>query len=214
MLFLLTVAWLGAAASCSRDDGKVKKLSYPIVAIAACPQGATLEGEPPPVSFRQRCQKEATERHGASREWFPDGREMVYSEWWNGEKHGRFSLWFDNGQLRSVGAHRFGLPAGKWVYYAKDGTVLQEKTFELAAPAEGWLAQAIAGVAPVRDVPEPSLEGVESMSAEVQRAHGVLKGAPGAPGVTAPSKEALNAPAPAYTPPEPDPVFARGAKSE
>lgn len=210
LLYLLSVASVGVAISCSRDDGKTKKLVVPVVAITACPPGATLDGDVPPAGFRQRCQREATERHGASREWYEDGRERAYSEWWHGEKHGRFSIWFKDGKVRSVGAHRFGQPAGKWTYYAEDGKVLQEKTFEVAPPSEDWVAQAIAGNAPVRDVVEPA-----APSSEVTGAGAIPTPVDDTPvKITAPTKAQLNAPPPAYTAPPPDPTFSRGTPSQ
>jgi MORN repeat variant len=147
LLLLLAVA---AAPACGRDDGKNAE-RVEAVAIAACPEGASVQGQAPSAGFRQRCLRGETERHGASREWYENGRERAYSEWWNGEKHGRFALWFANGKLRSEGAHRFNQPAGKWTYYGENGAILQQKTYELTPPAADWLAQAIAGKPPVRD---------------------------------------------------------------
>ena len=118
-------------------------------AIAACPDGAVLNGSAPPEGLRQRCQLAEGVRHGASREWWPDGRERSYSEWWRGDKHGQFALYFDNGQLRSTGAHVHGKPAGLWRTYDRDGIPQQLRMFELAPPAGDWLAQAIAGRPPV-----------------------------------------------------------------
>ncbi len=147
LLFLLSAA--AANAGCSRDAGK--KDERPVVTpITACPEGAVLDGHAPPVGFRQRCQKNELERHGGLREWYENGRERAYSEWWKGEKHGRFALWFPNGKLRNEGAHSFNRPAGQWTYYGENGAILQQKTYEVAPPAADWLAKAIVGKPPVR----------------------------------------------------------------
>lgn len=210
----LAASSLTATAACTRDESA--KLQVPITAITACPKGAMLEGDAPPVGLRQRCQKDESTRHGASREWWKGGRERAFSEWWEGEKHGRFALWFESGKLKAEGAHRFGVPAGRWRYLAEDGKVLQEKTFEVAPPDADWVAQAIAGKEPVRDVPPPDLTGVanpEELGLS-GAAPGVAPNAPTKPvEVKAPDKDAVNKPAPAHTPAPADPVFARGTPS-
>jgi hypothetical protein len=141
----IIAALLGlAAAACDRASPDAP----PTVAITACPEGAALVGLAPPQGLRQRCQRSETERHGASREWYENGRERTYSEWWAGAKHGRFTLWYKTGRVRSEGAHRHGAPAGSWTYYREDGTVQQQQTFPTSPPASDWLAQAIAGNPP------------------------------------------------------------------
>ena len=232
-LFLVVAGAAGAAASCTRDDGKKLKVApSSINVITACPKGAMLDGAPPSESapppppggadFRQRCQKDESTRHGASREWYADGRERTYSEWWEGEKHGRFTFWFKNGQLRAEGSHRFGVPAGKWTYRGEDGQILQQETFPVAPPDLDWVAQAIAGKEPVRDMPptdtstEGSGVGANSISSPVNDDLPAKADGKAADGkvidrkITAPDKAA---PAPAYTPAPVDPVFSRGAQS-
>ena len=118
----------------------------PIIRIEACPSGAQLAGD----AQRQRCQLDASVRHGASSDWYANGRDRVHTEWWEGAKHGKFTLWHENGQVRSQGFHVHGKPAGEWVMYAEDGTVLQRRTFAAAPPAASWLADAIAGRPPVQ----------------------------------------------------------------
>jgi hypothetical protein len=118
------------------------------IRITACPAGAELVGDAPPRAARQRCQRGKHLRHGASRDWHENGRDRVYTEWWEGVKHGKFKLWYDSGQVRAEGSHVHGAPAGEWVYYAEDGTVLQRRTFDTPAPAAHWLADAIAGRPP------------------------------------------------------------------
>jgi hypothetical protein len=140
---------LGLAAAACGSSSNASSGAPSIVAITACPEGATLTGEAPPKGLRQRCQRTETERHGASREWYEDGRERSYSEWWAGTKHGRFTLWYKSGRVRSEGAHRHGVPAGPWTYYREDGTVDQQQTFTVSPPAGDWLAQAIAGHPPL-----------------------------------------------------------------
>jgi hypothetical protein len=136
---------LAAAASCEKSSS-TSVATAP--AITACPQGAILDGSAPPKGLRQRCQKSVSERHGASREWYEDGTERTYTEWWEGRKHGRFILRYKTGKVRSEGAHVHGEPAGDWKYYAEDGTVQQQQTFPTAPPPAEWLAQAIAGQPP------------------------------------------------------------------
>lgn len=139
------IALVGALAAVSCE----KTPATPQVApITACPEGAVLDGAAPPGGLRQRCQKSVSERHGASREWYEDGRERTYSEWWQGRKHGRFKLWYKNGRVRSEGAHRHGAAAGSWKYYNEDGSVSEEQTFPTAPPPADWLAKAIAGHPP------------------------------------------------------------------
>jgi len=135
---------LAAAASCEKSSTSVATAP----AITACPPGATLDGSAPPAGLRQRCQKSASERHGGSREWYEDGTERTYTEWWDGRKHGRFMLRYKTGKVRSEGAHVHGDPAGEWKYYGEDGTVQQQQTFPLAPPPADWLDQAIAGHPP------------------------------------------------------------------
>lgn len=207
----LTAPALVAAASCNRDGSSTQQV--PIVRITACPKGALLvEGEAPPGGVRQRCQKDESTRHGTSREWWKSGRERTFSEWWEGEKHGRFAMWFESGKLKAEGAHRFGTPAGKWRYLAEDGKVLQEQTFEVAPPETDWVAQAIAGKEPVRDMPPPDLTGVDNPAAlGLAPAQAAPKKEPVE--IKAPDKDApapAYAPAPGYAPPPADPVFARG----
>jgi hypothetical protein len=146
--FVALVVALAAAASCEKS-----RAAPAITPVTACPDGAVLEGEPPPKGLRQRCQKSATERHGASREWYEDGKQRTYSEWWEGKKHGRFQLWYKSGRVRSEGAHHHGSPAGHWKYYNEDGTVSQEQTFPTAAPPADWVEQAIAGYPPAGEAP-------------------------------------------------------------
>jgi hypothetical protein len=146
----MRLAWLlliGPVAACERSA----PADLPVVPIAACPDGAALDGAPPPRGLRQRCQKSDGVRHGASREWYEDRRERSYSEWWDGRKHGRFTLWFPGGRVRSEGAHRHGAPAGEWKYYAEDGTLQQHQTFSIAPPAPDWLARALAGHPPAAE---------------------------------------------------------------
>jgi hypothetical protein len=114
------------------------------IKITACPSGAQLAAN----AQRQRCERDGSVRHGASGERFANGRDRVYTEWWDGAKHGKFTLWYDNGQVRSQGFHVHGKPAGEWIYYAKDGSVLQKRTFAASPPADTWLADAIAGRPP------------------------------------------------------------------
>jgi len=142
----MRLAWIltvGAAAACS-DSRVTAPVVPPVTPIAACPEGATLVGAPPPDGLRQRCQKSDGERHGATREWYENRRERSYSEWWDGQKHGRFTLWFNNGQVRSQGAHRHGAPAGEWTYFREDGSVRQHQRFAVPPPSADWLAQALA----------------------------------------------------------------------
>lgn len=206
---------VAASAACTRDDGKRGQLKVAISAITACPAGATLEGEAPPAGLRQRCQKGEVTRHGASREWYEDGRERAYSEWWEGEKHGRFSQWFENGKLKAEGAHRFGQPAGQWKLYGEDGVLRQERTFAVAAPAVDWVAQALAGLPPVRDIAPAAVP--EDVAAGAQGAEVAA-----APAATVPT--VVRAPAPGTVKQDPaagqtapvpaaDPVFARGASA-
>jgi len=115
------------------------------IRINACPSGAQLAGD----AQRQRCQRDASVRHGASSDWYANGQDRVHTEWWEGAKHGKFTLWYENGQVRAEGFHVHGKPAGEWVYYAEDGTVLQRRTFAATPPADSWLADAIAGRPPV-----------------------------------------------------------------
>lgn len=115
------------------------------IGIAECPSEAQLADD----GLRQRCQRDVGVRHGASSGWYENGRNRVYTEWWDGAKHGKFTLWYDNGQVRSEGFHAHGKPAGEWVYYAEDGSVLQRRTFPALPPAATWLADAIAGRPPV-----------------------------------------------------------------
>lgn len=145
---LALVVLMGTAAGCGKSPA-----SPPITPIAACPEGATLVGDAPPKGLRQRCQKSDSERHGATRAWYDNGRERTYSEWWNGNKHGRFTLWFKDGRVRSEGAHRHGAAAGRWKYYREDGTLQQEQTFSVEPPPADWLAQAIAGHPPAPEAP-------------------------------------------------------------
>lgn len=204
---LLAAAALLSPSGCSRDEGakgSSGKLTFAIEAIKACPEGATVEGEPPPAGDRQRCQKSETTRHGASREWYSNGRERAYSEWWEGEKHGRFRLWFEDGQLRAEGAHRFGFPAGHWRYFGKDGKLMQDRTFDLAAPAEDWIAQALAGKPPVRDVPERTGGAASEMTGAGAIESPLADGLP-------PLKDEAK-PAPKAAPPAVDPVFPRGTQ--
>lgn len=205
---LLAAAALLSPSGCSRDEGAKGsggKPTFTIEAIKACPEGATVEGAPPPAGDRQRCQKSETTRHGASREWYSNGRERAYSEWWEGEKHGRFRLWFEDGQLRAEGAHRFGFPAGHWRYFGKDGKLMQDRTFELAAPAEDWIAQALAGTQPVRDVPERIGGAASEMTGAGAIESPLADGLP-------PLKDEAK-PAPKDAPPAVDPVFPRGTPS-
>jgi len=116
------------------------------IRITECPSGAELTGD----AQRQRCQLDASVRHGAASDWYASGQDRVHTEWWEGAKHGKFTLWYENGQVRSQGFHVHGKPAGEWIYYAEDGTVLQRRTFAAAAPAASWLADAIAGRPPVK----------------------------------------------------------------
>ncbi len=116
----------------------------PAIRINECPSGAQLAGD----ALRQRCQRDASVRHGASSDWYANGRDRVHTEWWEGAKHGKFTLWYENGQVRSEGFHVHGKPAGEWVYYAEDGRVLQRRTFAATPPAASWLADAIAGRPP------------------------------------------------------------------
>jgi hypothetical protein len=205
--FALAASSLAATGACTRDESA--KLQVPITAVTACPKGAMLEGEAPPKGLRQRCQKDETTRHGISRDWWKSGRERTYSEWWEGERHGRFLLWYESGKLKSESMHRFGVPAGRWRYLAEDGTVQQEQTFDVAPPEADWVAQAIAGKEPVRDVPPPDLTGVANP--ESLNLPGVAPNAPTkAVEVKAPDKDAVNKPAPAHAPAPVDPVFARG----
>ena len=141
---------VGAAAWSCREEAPEgsKAEALPVTPIAACPAGADLEGAPPPRALRQRCQKGESIRHGASREWYPDGRERTYTEWWEGQKHGQFKFWYENGQLRSEGAHALGQPAGEWRYYGKDGALKQRESFPTAPPPATWLADALAGRPP------------------------------------------------------------------
>jgi hypothetical protein len=120
----------------------------PSIRITACPPGAELAQE---NARRQRCQRDERARHGASSSWYATARDRVYTEWWEGAKHGKFTLWYENGQIRSEGFHLHGKPAGEWVYYAKDGKVLQRRTFSAAPPPTTWLADAIAGRPPVSE---------------------------------------------------------------
>jgi hypothetical protein len=148
-LLLLVV---GAAAWSCREEAPEGSSSraelLPVTPIVACPEGAEVEGAPPPQALRQRCQKSETLRHGASREWYADGRERTYTEWWEGQKHGQFRFWYDNGQVRSEGAHAYGQPAGVWKYYGKDGALKQSESFPTAPPPATWLADALAGNPP------------------------------------------------------------------
>jgi hypothetical protein len=143
------IALVGALATMSCE--KTPAASPPVAPITACPEGAVLEGAAPPAGLRQRCQKSVSERHGASREWYEDGRERTYSEWWQGRKHGRFKLWYKDGRVRSEGAHRHGAPAGPWKYYNEDGSVSEEQTFPTAPPPADWLTKAIAGQPPAAE---------------------------------------------------------------
>lgn len=140
---------VAAAAACGDAPGS--PVTPPITPIAACPEGAVLVGAAPSAGLRQRCQRSESERHGASREWYDNGRERSYSEWWDGKKHGRFTLWFKNGRVRSEGAHRHGVPAGAWKYFRDDGSLQQQATFPVSPPSADWLAQAMAGHAPAKD---------------------------------------------------------------
>lgn len=141
---------VGAAAWSCRDEAPEasKAELLPVTPIAACPAGAELEGAAPPRGLRQRCQKSETVRHGASREWYANGRERTYTEWWDGQKHGQFRFWYESGQLRSEGAHAFGQPAGDWKYYGADGALKQSESFPTPAPPASWLADALAGRPP------------------------------------------------------------------
>jgi hypothetical protein len=115
------------------------------IQIAACPSGAQLTED----AGRLRCQRDGLVRHGASGERYANGRDRIYTEWWEGAKHGKFTLWYENGQVRSEGFHAHGKPAGEWVYYGEDGSVLQRRTFATPPPPSTWLADAIAGRPPV-----------------------------------------------------------------
>jgi hypothetical protein len=129
----------------SQEPEGASRACQPIIRIAACPPGAQLADD----GGRQRCQRSESHRHGASSSWYANGRDRVYTEWWEGAKHGKFTLWYENGQVRSEGFHLHGKPAGEWVYYGEDGTVLQRRTFAASPPAASWLADAIAGRPPV-----------------------------------------------------------------
>lgn len=148
MMRLAFAVVVASAVSC-RDSSSTAL--PPVTPITACPDGAVLVGAAPPAGLRQRCQKSESERHGASREWYPDHRERTYSEWWQGAKHGRFTLWFASGRVRSEGAHRHGVPAGDWRYFFEDGRLRQQQHFDVEPPAADWLAQALAGHPPAND---------------------------------------------------------------
>jgi hypothetical protein len=118
------------------------------IRVTACPAGAQVAAEASPRAVRQRCVGIQGIRHGGSSEQYANGRDRVYTEWWQGVKHGKFKLWYENGQVRAEGSHVHGRPAGEWVYYAEDGRVLQRRTFDSRPPADTWLAEAIAGRPP------------------------------------------------------------------
>lgn len=158
MMRLALVFAVVAAVSC--NDAPVAPPEAPAgTRITACPPGADLVGSAPPAGLRQRCQKSAVDRHGASREWYETGGERSYSEWWDGQKHGRFTLWFKNGKVRSQGAHRHGAPAGEWRWFREDGSVRQQQRFAASPPPTDWLAQAIAGHPPVVDATTAAVSG-------------------------------------------------------
>jgi hypothetical protein len=132
---------------CAEGTELVGQACQPVSAIRIqeCPSGAQLAE----AGQRQRCQRDASVRHGASSDWYASGRDRVHTEWWEGRKHGKFTLWYENGQVRAEGFHVHGKPAGEWIYYAEDGSVLQRRTFDAAPPPTAWLADAIAGRPPV-----------------------------------------------------------------
>ncbi len=136
-------------ADCPAGTELVDQACQPVSAIRieACPAGAQLaEG-----ASRQRCERDANVRHGASSDWYASGKDRVHTEWWEGRKHGKFTLWYENGQVRAEGFHANGKPAGEWIYYAEDGQVLQRRTFDVAPPSDKWLEEAIAGRPPVME---------------------------------------------------------------
>ncbi len=132
---------------CAEGTELVGQSCQPVSAIRIdeCPSGAQLAEE----ASRQRCQRDASVRHGASSDWYASGKDRVHTEWWEGRKHGKFTLWYENGQVRAEGFHVHGKPAGEWVYYGESGSVLQRRSFDVKPPADTWLADAIAGRPPV-----------------------------------------------------------------
>jgi hypothetical protein len=98
-----------------------------------CPEGASLVGAAPPEGDLQRCELPGGIRHGKSRAWFENGQLRYETGWWQGRKHGTFTLWHANGRKRAEGEDRHGVPIGRWVTWAEDGTVSQERVFDAAA---------------------------------------------------------------------------------
>ncbi len=62
---------------------------------------------------------------GQSEQYFSDGKIKVRLTYKNGEKNDAFTTYFLSGQPMISGQYRNGHPAGHWIYYNEDGSVLR-----------------------------------------------------------------------------------------
>lgn len=124
-----------------------------IPADQACPDGATLHGEPPPGGTEIWCALPDGKKHGRATRWGKVGNKLADGEYQNGVKNGRFTAyhkngqkkmtvtyvdgkeegpvttWYPNGQKALEGTYRDGKGYGAWTKWDPDGNKTAEGSY-------------------------------------------------------------------------------------
>ena len=108
--------------------------------LAACPEGTTRVGAPPPDDFALWCERPGLDgrprREGAAKTWYDDGALRLEESWRDGERDGPFVEYHRNGRKAREGAWAMGRKDGTWTIWFEDGTVEEVSTWR-AGIADG-----------------------------------------------------------------------------
>ena len=85
-----------------------------------CPSGAQLSGKKPPAGQVQWCARPDGSKHGAWREWYPNGTPKSAGDYADGKMEGKWQTFYEDGSLKGEGVYKGGFKDGTWTqYYSK-----------------------------------------------------------------------------------------------
>ena len=136
--------------SAARDTGKSqtntqpdskspdKKVKASKNEIKNCPEGARLQGAPPPSGTSQWCSLPSKDgkgvHHGEFIKWYDDGKTRTISFFEHGKAHGKYLEWHPNGQKKIQGAYIDNEKDGSWIEWDNQGAKQIQGTYKNGAP--------------------------------------------------------------------------------
>ncbi len=98
---------------------------------AACPNGTTLVGEPPPKGRGIHCEQPDGKMHGRGTSWHPNGGRATEAFFLEGNEHGVKVAWYQNGQMKGRSHVTLGKDDGPFTLWHKNGNKKAECRFKM-----------------------------------------------------------------------------------